>query len=452
MKRITVVFVFLLSFSLYGAEDADDSRFLKWKKIDGASFYQVEIMKGERVIQKTETEENFIYLDLPPGEYQFNISVLNKFRKTVAETGWKKLSIESAKQPLIKKFSPLMLYPDTAGSVILYVDAYNIKEKSLFSIESESGNIIAGKVEAVNDSVFKVVFESELILPGKYYLKVENPSGLKDQALDMLVIREKVVPSVEKISEKTFLNKGIYSSIILEGKNFEQNMKIEFRSETSVIKPVSVAVVSDEEVSLILDLSEALPGEYRIYAENPSGLSDLSRRSINIIQRTDENELLMKGFKKDLFTVLAGYTYGYFLENISDYHNYNYDGITGRIQFDFDNDFFNRYIWLFPLGAEIAVGFYPKDIYFYELGFNIYYKSRFQTPLNFIIKGGGGFSVFEEVEHGPEYGRYLSAAGGISLKFYKHLYLEATTGPRTWNVEGDYLNYIESTISAGLTY
>ena len=203
---------------------------------------------------------------------------------------------------------------------------------------------------------------------------------------------------------------------------------------------------------MILDLTEAVPGKYRIYVENPSGLSDFSKKSIDILERTDEKELMMKGFKKDFITIHSGYTYGYFLENVPDYHNYNYAGITLKLQADFNNDFFNRYIWLFPIGAEIVIDYYPKDINFYELGFNIYYKSRFKNPVNFIVKGGGGLSIFENIEYGPENGRFLIAAGGLSLKLFKHLYIEATAGPKTWNIEGDYLNYIVSSFSAGLSY
>ena len=244
MKKITVLLLLCLtSFSLYGLDDTDKSKFLKWKKIDGASFYKVEIVKGEREILQRETEENYIYLDLPPGEYQFNITVLNKFRKKVAQTGWKKLTIEAAKQPLIKNFKPLQVYLEE-NKALLYIDAYNIKGKSLFFLISESGKKIKGKTLEVDNSVFKVLFESDIPLsPGEYLLKVENPSGLKDEARNPLVLKKQVIPSVTKISEKIFLNKGIYSSIILKGKNFEKNIQIEFQSDSEAFKPVSMFLI-----------------------------------------------------------------------------------------------------------------------------------------------------------------------------------------------------------------
>ena len=444
---MTIMFSFPIS-----AQEEEDSRILKWKKIEGAASYIVEIKKGERDVLKTESKENFIYLDLPPGEYQFNISVYNKFSKKVAETGWKKITIETAKQPVIKKYTPDYLYLN-GDEALLYIDAYNIKERSVFSLVSDSGEIASGKVEAVNGTVFKVRFDSALLNPGLYSVNIVNPSGLKDTALAKFEIRDQQTPSISKINEKEFLNRGIYSGIIIQGDNFEENVRIEFRSDSDTIKPVSTEFISDSEISVFLDLSEAKPGKYRIYAENPSGLSEFSKRSIVIFERTDEKELMMKGYRKDKLTIHSGYEYGYFLENVSDYHNYNYAGITVRMQFDFNNDFFNQYIWLFPLGAEISFAHYPKDIYFNEFGFSIYYKSRFQSPVNFIVKGGGGFSIFEKMDDGgPEYGRYLSATGGLSVKLAKHLYLEATAGPKTWNVEGDYLNYIVSSVSVGFTY
>ncbi len=41
------------------------------------------------------------------------------------------------------------------------------------------------------------------------------------------------------------------------------------------------------------------------------------------------------------------------------------------------------------------------------------------------------------------------------MKFFKHLYIEATTGFKTWKIEGDYtegdfLVYHQNTVAAGL--
>ncbi len=440
----------ILSFPVFGQEE-EDSRVLKWKKIDGASSYLIEIKKGERQVLKTESIDNFIYLDLPPGEYLFNISVLNKFSKKTAETGWKKLSIEAAKQPVIRNYSPSHIYLNK-DEALLAIDAYNIKDRSKFKLVSESGEETEGEVRDINDSIYKVFFPSDKLVKGVYSLSVENPSGLNDTAAALFEIREELLPSVSKISSREFLNRGVYSGIKITGKNFEENIKVEFRSDSEVIRPASVDFISETEISVILDLSTARADKYRLYVENPSGLSDFSRENIRVLERTDETELMMKGFRKDKLTLHAGYEYGYFLENVSDYHNYNYAGIILRAQFDLNNDFFNKYIWLYPIGAEISIAHYPKDIYFNEFGFSIYYKSRFETPVNFIIKGGGGFSVFEKEEYGPDYGRYMAATGGLSIKLMKHLYIEATTGLKTWNVDGDYLTYMVSSASAGFTY
>ena len=446
---ILLIISLVTVYNLYSQEE--ESKVLKWKTVEGAASYMVEIKKGERSVLKTESTDNFVYLDLPPGEYIFNISVLNKFSKKTSETGWKKLTIEAARQPAIKKYSPDHIYLNK-DKPLLEIDAYNIKERSMFLLVPESGDAVEGKIENVDNSVYKVIFPEESLKTGFYSLSVTNPSGLKDTAVEKFEVREDIVPSVGKISEDVFLNKGVYSGIKIEGENFEENIKIEFRSDSKVIYPASVKVVSADEISAILDLTSAEPGKYRIYVENPSGLSDFSKKTIQVHERTDESELMMKGFVKDIVTVLCGYEYGYFLEDVSDYHNYNYAGIIMRAQFDFNNDFFNKYIWLYPIGAEIFVAHYPKDIYFNEFGFNIYYKSRFQNPVNFIVKGGGGFSIFEDMEYAPEYGRVLVASGGLSVKLLKHLALEATTGFKTWNVEGDYLNYIVNSVSAGITF
>ncbi len=78
---------------------------------------------------------------------------------------------------------------------------------------------------------------------------------------------------------------------------------MEFRSDSKTVYPVSVEFLSKNEISVILDLTAAEADKYRVYVENPSGLSDFSKQTIKIHERTDETELMMKGFKKDIITV-----------------------------------------------------------------------------------------------------------------------------------------------------
>ena len=172
-----------------------------------------------------------------------------------------------------------------------------------------------------------------------------------------------------------------------------------------------------------------------------------------MVERTDlAAEIESLKVKNDLFTIHSGFSYAYLLNNYSDYHNYNYRGYSTRLQLDFNNGLFDKYIWLSPFGAEFEFDYYPKDVEFRELGINIYYKSRFKEPVNFIIRGGAGFSIFEDGDNGPGDGRYMQGTFGLAVKILRYLYFDVSAGPKIWIVDADYRNYLISSFTLGYTF
>jgi hypothetical protein len=140
------------------------------------------------------------------------------------------------------------------------------------------------------------------------------------------------------------------------------------------------------------------------------------------------------------------------LDNYTDYHNYNYFGFTTRLQLDFNSPLTSKFIWLAPFGGELVLDHYPKDIIFNEIGVNVYYKSRFDIPLNFIIRGGGGVSIFSGDEHAPDAGRFVQGTFGLAVRLLRFIYFDFSAGPKIWIVEGDYMNYLITSATIGYTF
>lgn len=450
VKRILHIFLFFMIFSaLLSAQEEVKS--LKWRAVDGASYYLVEIKKGERLVQRTETEATFIPLDLTQGEYLYKISIFNKFRKLIAESDWRTLSIENELQPFIRKIEPEIVYLSDKP-VILRVLAENIKDSSVFTL-SEGDKAADGNITASEENQYTVEFSPEKLEPGKYEIAVRNREGLKDVFINTVEIRLSVKPVIDALDRKQLENGYVYSDITIKGKGFDSGIVLEFRNRDTVIKPSSLVVESPEKIKAILDLTYAPSGTYSVYAENPSGLSDLYRGRLEVVERTDlAAQIESLKVKNDLFTIHSGFSYAYLLNNYSDYHNYNYWGYSTRLQLDFNSGLFDKYIWLSPFGAEFEFDYYPKDVEFREYGINIYYKSRFTEPVNFIIRGGAGFSIFEEMDGGPGDGRYMQGTFGLAVKILKFLYFDVSAGPKIWIVDTDYMNYLISTFTAGYTF
>ncbi len=450
-KAFLVFFLSVIINNVFIAAE-EEGKYLRWKKVEGASGYLVEIKKGERLVQSSETEESSIPLDLIPGEYSYKITVYNKFKKVIAESGWRVLSIEAAAQPFIRKFEPESIYL-SEKTLLLRVSAYNVTADSVFSLKN-SDKSVTGKTVSSENNVFTVEFDSEGLSPGDYSVAVENKAGFSDSSIDFLVVKIPLMPVIDSIDKPSLESGYVYSDITINGKGFEEGIILEFRSGDTVIKPSSVQYVSPERLIVIADLSAASPGDYSVYAENPSGLSDVFKKRLEVLEKT---AAVTTGdahppVKKDLFTIHGGLAYGYMLDNYTDYHNYNYWGVTTRLQLDFNTALVNKFEWLSPIGAEFVFDYYPKDINFYEIGINVYYKSRFDSPVNFIIRGGGGISIFDDIDHSPESGRFIQGTFGIALKFLKFIYMDFSAGPKTWVVEGDYMNYLISSATFGYTF
>lgn len=444
--------LFFLPLSLAYAEG--EGKFLKWQQVEGASYYSVEIRKGDRIVRNIETEDSFIQLDLLPGEYSYKISVYNKFKKNIGESGWRVLTIEEKLNPFIRKFEPLALYY-YGEPFTLKITAYNTDEKSVFSIRNND-TVYTGKILFSEESVYSVEFGTgNDIIPGNYSLMVENSAGGTDSAVDNLALKVPLKPVVKKL-DNTLKSGLVHGNISLEGSGFEPGVSIEFRKNGSAVKPLAVEFISEERVVVILDLKTAEAGYYAVFAENPSGMSGTYERVLEVTEKTTlmgaASDTDWPGVKKDLFTIHGGLSYGYLLNNFSDYHNYNYWGITARLQFDFRNKFFDSYQWLAPFGGELVFDHYPKDLSFTEIGVNIYFKSRFPSMFNFILRGGAGFSFFENTDNSPDNGHYIQGTAGVVMKLFDSVYLDFSTGPKIWSVSSDYYDYIISSATAGLSF
>ncbi|MDX9800796.1 MAG: hypothetical protein RBT69_05605 [Spirochaetia bacterium] len=450
VKRILLVFLFMI-FCAAALSAQEDGEFLRWKKVEGASYYLVEIKKGERLVQKTETEEASIPLDLIPGDYLYKISIFNKFKKLIAESDWRTLAIDKELQPFIRKIEPETVYLSDKP-VILKISADNIKDDSIFTL-SEGDIAVQGNVTESENNIYSVEFEAGKLEPGDYEIAVRSRGGLKDVFINTVEIRASVKPVINNLDRKQLESGYVYSDVVITGKDFDPGIILEFRNRDTAIKLSSLTYESPEKLTAIIDLTTAPAGLYSVYAENPSGLSETYRNKLEVLEKTDlAAEIESMKVKNDLFTIHSGFSYGYMLNNFTDYHNYNYWGISTRLQLDFNNPLFDKYIWLSPFGAEFEFDYYPKDIPFREIGMNIYFKSRFKEPVNFIIRGGAGLSIFDSSNKGPDEGRYMQGTFGLAVKLLKFLYFDVSAGPKIWIVDSDYMNYIISSFTAGYTF
>ncbi|MCP5500686.1 MAG: hypothetical protein H7A25_12325 [Leptospiraceae bacterium] len=88
-----------MSFNVLSKKPHKKAR-LKWKKIDLASSYKIEVIdeKGKAVYSK-ELKNNELMLPLLPGKYKKRLSVYNKLGELSAKTDWTPLNIQDSTNP-----------------------------------------------------------------------------------------------------------------------------------------------------------------------------------------------------------------------------------------------------------------------------------------------------------------------------------------------------------------
>lgn len=369
---------------------------INWAAVQGASLYRF-IIKDEDddVLAEKELKHNNVSLFLKPGIYYFKVQVINRFKKIAAETDWTLFKVLPSIQPLLRSLSRSLFY-DNEESVSLIMYADSISEETDVEILDGFGKAVP--VEGLKQSFLrrKGALQIQLhipmgaIEPGRYSVAVINPSGLRSVLENAVELRKAIAPEPSALSVRAGYNSEVYKGIILTGNRFEEGLTIRLESSRQTRHADMIRLVSSSEAEFSLNLEGLRPGPYRLVVENPSSLTGELSKPFQVLTY-DIASLLDFSF---------GYKIGGYFSPYIEKPEFLYTGSQFRFAFGFGNLAFYNRKFLKDLGVEYElstwVGVDDANINQFFLlltGFNLFWQSSFDKPVNVQAKFGTGLTV-----------------------------------------------------------
>ena len=394
IRSITLMILLLCLFPLFqlssqNRRDELVEQELSWGDVEAAWGYEVIIRSGSEEVLRQQTKESVLTFSLNPGEYEFSIVVLNKFKKVVGETPWKPLIIKEAFQPVVRRFTPDKVFEAAGGSLAIQAEVYQAKPDTHFFLTGESGEEIEGRQSELKEESVTLVFPMNKLPPGIYTLSAVDSSGLEDTSeINVLTVLEVIEPEVRSVSNRRLEQKEVYPDIIVKGKQFEEGFTAKVFMDDQLIVPYETEWISEEEVRLALITGEVTPGRYDLEIINPSGVVAKKERAF-IIEKAPLKEIIHEVPPSDSLSILGGYTFA--SGSSSEYGDFSSApyGFGLKFRQDMSNKVFWRVPGLRPLGIELGMDFtslfYENADFYYNqfyTGLHAYYKVPLSAGLD----------------------------------------------------------------------
>jgi hypothetical protein len=422
-KIILLLILLFTSWNLPAEEVEKElvEQYLSWGAIEGAWGYEVIIRKGEEEVLRNQIREAEITLTLLPGEYEIQIAVLNKFKKTVNATDWKPFVILEAMQPVVRDFTPREYFLRSEGDLVLNAKIYQAVENSeIFLIDIE-GNKTAGTIASLEGESLELHFDMKSLAAGTYTLYILNPSGLEDRGeATPLTLHPIIKPELKDVSLREIQQQQIYNDIAIRGKNFEKTIEVLITRKGYEFAPYEMEWISEELLLISLITEDRPPGRYALKVINPSAESDLLENAF-FLEEAPEMVEIRHIPPSDTFSLLGGYNFAVSINQ----SNGDSDPIPLGFLFKARHELVNSRFWkstgLRPLGIEFALNSSHLDyknapFVYSELfsGFFMYYQVNLTNGWSLMPRIGMGVSYLWVNEDGI-FGDPIQGDTGVSL-------------------------------------
>lgn len=436
LKRLLLLLLILTGWNLPAQETEKElvEQYLSWEAIEGVWGYEVIIRQGEEEVLRSQTKEAEITITLLPGEYEIQIAVLNKFKKTVSTTEWKPLVILEALQPVIRDFTPREYFLRSEGDLVLDAKIYQAGESSEIFLIDEEGNKTAGTIAALEGESLELHFEMNLLTAGTYILYILNPSGLEDSSeATPLTLYPIIKPEIKNVSLREIQQQQIYYDIEVRGDNFEKTIEVLITREGQEFSPYEIEWISEELILISLITEDRPPGRYALEVINPSRESDLLENAF-FLEEAPEMLEDRQIPPSDTFSLLGGYNYAVSISQSNGNSNPIPLGFLFKARHELVNSRFWKSTGLRPLGIEFAMNSshldYKNASFVYSelfTGFFMYYQVKLTNGWSLLPRIGMGLTYLW-VNEDKIFGDPIQGDTGISLGLGGSLQKEWSSG------------------------
>lgn len=192
---LTFALFCMLNLPVFG----EDNIRLKWKEIEGAKKYRLQIRdSNQNLVINLDVFRNEFNAELRAGSYEIRIGVANKFGKYDTWSEWKNLTVQVSRAPVIKNVIPLTVYKDT-GSTNIDIDGENFYNITKFYLKKNNSLVPVKKVN-IHSPDKATISLGESVDPGNYRLILRNPGdknsnenfviNIQDRNKDRFVLRK----------------------------------------------------------------------------------------------------------------------------------------------------------------------------------------------------------------------------------------------------------------------
>ena len=214
-NRRIITFLLALLTSLAAAAPLFSQDRIEWVAVEGADHYQVEIRQNDALVLETRSDEAWLPLFLPAGEYRFQVRVINTFGKVASESRWSALTIRAPEIPFIVSMTPNEIHEDGTRvfetRVTGFVPAGESGSGSTFRLENPEEKAIELEVTSHQNAIggeddsgawTSLVLDSGRKNPerGSWTLVMTNPDGRSSRMDSALRVLDRLRPRIRSVS------------------------------------------------------------------------------------------------------------------------------------------------------------------------------------------------------------------------------------------------------------
>mgnify|MGYP004449623269 FL=1 len=175
-KPTFLIFLFLifLSGKISAEEKHSFSQKLEWKGDVNAMEYGVEIKNADGKISNFKTENTFIEISYPAGDYEWRVIIFDFLGREAGKTAWSKFTIKKAVEPEVKTKEE-KVFLDNKEKIIIQIQTEKVEPGAKIElVDTKTQKAISGEIQN-GDAVF------EKVPQGEYKIKITNPGGLSSE-------------------------------------------------------------------------------------------------------------------------------------------------------------------------------------------------------------------------------------------------------------------------------
>ncbi len=260
-----LIFLFLFLFQIHSEEL--EKAILKWKKIQNAKEYKVEIQNKKGFFKKFETEQTDLKINLSPGIYEYRVGIINKFGKVKNFSKWEKLEIIYTTEAIVETKNYKFYTPDKE-KIINLKGKFFLEEMKILLHGKEKKEI--KNFERVSDTEINFNLNLSEEKEEKLNLVLINPLEKKTEIENFIVLKKSLQPIVHSNSEEIILPKT-EKEFFLKGENFTEDMKLFLMDGDNKIEIKDSKILNDKEVSFKFNFENQTPKKLKLILENPLG-------------------------------------------------------------------------------------------------------------------------------------------------------------------------------------